>query len=97
MRAIAPNHLTVRQGEPFEIALPEPGATGYLYEPYFDPDFVSFGGVKRAISPHVGGENLAIFHFTARQIGKSDIWFRLTAPWDPQPAGEKHVCVDVGS
>jgi hypothetical protein len=84
-------------GEPFEIMLPEPGATGYLYEPHFDPKFISYDGVSRTISRDVGGESLATFRFKVRTVGTTEICFRLTAPWDPEPAEEKYFRLDIGT
>jgi hypothetical protein len=97
LTAVVPKHLVVRLGEPFEIALPEPGATGYLYEPHFDPNFISYGGVSRRISPDAGGESRVIFQFKALAVGTSDIGFRLTAPWDPEPADELCFRLDIGA
>jgi hypothetical protein len=97
LTALVPKRLTVRIGEPFEITLPEPGATGYLYEPHFEPNFILYAGVSRKISSDVGGASLAVFQFKARTIGTSEICFRLTAPWDPEPADEKCVRLDIGA
>jgi hypothetical protein len=97
LKAVVPKRLTVRRGEPFEITLSEPGATGYLYEPHFDPNFISYEGVNRTISRDVGGGSLAIFRFKTRTVGTSEICFRLTAPWDPEPADEKRVRLDIGA
>jgi Chagasin family peptidase inhibitor I42 len=87
--------LAPRVGECFEIALTEPGATGYLYEPKFDPKLVSFEGVDRNISSKVGGSSSSVFRFRAKAAGEGQITFQLIAPWDPEPADKRIVLLEV--
>jgi Chagasin family peptidase inhibitor I42 len=90
-----PEHLSVRVGHSFEVALSEPSATGYLYEPDFDRNLVSYCGVNRRISSAIGGESIATFQFTARARGNTEICFRLAAPWDSEPAEERRVQLSI--
>jgi Chagasin family peptidase inhibitor I42 len=89
MRAFGPGQsIIMRTGEPFAVELDEPGATGYLFEPHFDPAQLRLEEVERRPSTVPGAASRTRFVFVALAPGSSCLIFRLSAPWDVTSARE---------
>ncbi|MGN8544852.1 protease inhibitor I42 family protein [Bradyrhizobium sp. 13971] len=72
-------------GEDFEIAIEEPGASGYRFRASFDERFLSLLSERHSVSKPFGNDCTAQFRFRARASGNCELAFTLCAPWDPEP------------
>ena len=89
MRAFGPGEsIVTRIGEPFAVDLDEPSATGYLFEPHFDPAQLRLEEVERRPSTVPGSVSRTRFVFVALAPSSSRLVFELCAPWDPSHAQE---------
>lgn len=79
-------HNEIAIGEDFEVAIQEPGATGYRFRPLFDERLLSLVSEVHFVSKPFDSDCIAKFRFRAQAAGSCELSFNLCAPWDQEPA-----------
>ena len=94
--------LSLAPGESTTVALEENVTTGYSwrYDPArsTDPDCVTIadlGHERRGGEPAVGAPGLHRWQLTAVSRGRAAIRFVYQRPWEPEPAREHTVAIEV--
>ena len=92
----SPAPTTVSVGEPIEIDVVTPGATGYEWRVDLDEGRWERAGTDLVPSfESFGASGLTTFELIPQAAGRQELVFRLIAPWDAEPAREIRLVVDV--
>jgi predicted secreted protein len=89
---------SVAVGEPLELRLASAGTTGHLWQLHADPERVRV--LSRDTVPDelsFGGRGVMRFVVEALRPGATDLRLELAAPWEPAPAREHTVRLEVGA
>jgi predicted secreted protein len=95
---MAADHIRVRTGEPFSVALKEPVATGHRWALAEVPPGIVV--IDETYEPPgqgspVGGSGRKVTRLRATQAGRYELRFVLARPWEARPDREHRVEVDA--
>jgi hypothetical protein len=82
-------------GDDFEVALDEPGGTGYRFHASFDESMVSLLNETHGVSRALADDCIARFIFRTCRPGCCRLEFRLIAPWDRSPVDATSFSVRI--
>ena len=96
--AMSSDRIRVHPGDTFEIALPEPAATGHRWRLTDRPDEIAVLDEQYeapARGGPIGSPGRRVMTLRAPAEGHYSLRFELRRPWESQPAAEHLVDVDV--
>jgi len=91
-----PKIISTKIGEPVEIELKFPGASGYEWSVSFDGEHVTLLGKRRKLnSKKMGAKAKEVFKFEALSEGDHKISFALRRPWEDEAVEHRDIVLHV--
>jgi predicted secreted protein len=96
MNNAASEIISTKVGQPVEIELKFPGASGYEWSVSFDGTCVSLLGRQRKLnSKKMGAKAKEVFKFEALAKGDHKISFALRRPWEDEAVEHRYIVLHV--